>query len=249
LLVAALAARWLGSRAGLLAGLVQMTAASLLPGPAALPDALFCLVFSVALGAFLVAQVPGSPPLADRPALRILFFVAAVIACMLAGPVSMALIFAVCVCYLALSQDRRGSQFLYDRVGLGIFGLVAVAWLITVRWVGWSSAGLVDWACFQTLAGRNGLGAAAPAWGMAALRLSVFAPLALPAICSGLRNGHYATPFWRFLACWSLGPLVLLTVGRFRFDLHIGALLPPLAIVSAVGLESLLRSAWRSRRC
>jgi hypothetical protein len=242
-LLAALAARWLGNRAGLLAGLLQLTAACLLPGPAALPDALFCLTFSVAMGAFMVAQVPGRAALADRPPLRWIFFSAAAIACILAGAASVALILAACVCQWLASQDRRGTRYLRDPIGLGIFGLTTVAWFVAAWWANRPTTGLLDWGFFAAAAGHT-----AATWGTATVRLAAFAPLALPALAIGLRNGHYATPFWRVLACWSLGPLALLPLGLFRMDVQFGALLPPLAIVSAVGLEGLLRRVRRRLR-
>jgi hypothetical protein len=245
-LVAALAARWLGNRAGLLAGLLQLTTACLLPSPAALPDALFCLVFSVAMGIVMVAQVSGRAPLVDRPPLGRLFSLVAAIACVLAGPASLILILAVCACQIVASQDRHGLRFFRDPIGLGVFGLVTVAWLVTAWWANRPCTAVVDWGFFSVPAGGTDLGRAASTWGRAALRLALLAPLALPAVCNGLRNGHYATPCWRFLACWCLAPLALLPLGQFHCDLHFGALLPPLAITAAVGLESLLRRARRS---
>jgi len=68
------------------------------------------------------------------------------------------------------------------------------------------------------------------------------------AVGIGLRQGHYATPIWRFLACWVLGPLALVAVGTFRSPSQLGPLLPPLAVMSAAGLSSLLvwcRRSWR----
>lgn len=242
-LVAALAARWLGNRAGLLAGLLQLTAGCLLPGAAALCDALFCLAFSIAMGAFMVAQVPGRVALAEGPALRWIFFLTAAIAGVVGGPASLTLLVAVCVCQWIAGQDRRGLRYFRDPIGLGIFGLVTVTWLVTAGWAGRPGTGLVDWG----FSAGPGCGTAAT-WGTAAMRLALFVPLALPAMWSGLRNGHYAIPFWRFLVCWSLGPLVLLPLGHFRVDVHFGALLPPLAITAAVGLENLLRRVRRDLR-
>ena len=69
-LVAALAARWLGDRAGRLAGLLQLTMACLFLSTAGLSDALFCLVFSLAMGAFMMTQVPGCGPSWSQPPLR-----------------------------------------------------------------------------------------------------------------------------------------------------------------------------------
>ena len=164
-LLAAIAARWLGNRAGLLAGLLQLTVACLLPGPAALPDALFCLTFSVAMGAFMVAQVPGRAALADRPPLRWMFFSAAAIACILAGAASVALILAACVCQWLASQDRRGARYLRDPIGLGIFGLTTVAWFVAAWWANRPTTGLLDWGFFAAAAGHT-----AATWGTATVR-------------------------------------------------------------------------------
>jgi MFS family permease len=243
--VAALAAHWLGDRAGLLAGLVQLVAASLLPNASALTNALFCLAFSVAMGAFMVAQVPGPAALADRPPQRWIFFLAAGITGILAGPVALALIFAVCGCYLASTQDRRGLPFLIDRQRLATLGLLMAIGLIVAWWIGQPNVALREGVLLHFPAGGHAFMASPGSWGTSALWLALFAPLVLPALCSGLRNGHYATPFWRFQLCWSLGPLALLAVGQFRCDLHLGMLLPALAITSAVTLENLLR---RTRR-
>ena len=73
-------------------------------------------------------------------------------------------------------------------------------------------------------------------------------PLAVLAAGIGLRQGHYATPVWRFFGCWVLGSLALAAVGAFRSPSQLGPLLPPLAVMGAAGLSGLLvwcRRSWR----
>lgn len=240
-LVAALAARWLGGRLGALAGCVflmawaQLTGFYLLLSPARAAAAiLFCTSVAAAMGAFALGNVPGRLPLVDRWWTRWGFYGAAGVSLVVGGPVGPLFILSGCLLFLILCADSRGARFFASPVGIGIFVLMAAVRLAPP----WGIAG-------ETLDPGTSLGGV-PSWlagaGLPWTLLVVFA------VAAGLRQGHYATPIWRFFGCWAVGPLALAAVGGFRSLAELGALLPPLAVIAAAGLWGLwvwCRRRWR----
>ena len=237
-MVAALAARWLGSRLGVLAGCVFLMAWAqltgiylLLPSPGAAAAILFCTAIAAAMGTFALANVPGRLPLVDRRWTRWGFYAAAGASLVVGGPVGPAFILSGCLLFLILCADSRGARFFASPVGIGIFVLMAA-----VRLAGpWGIAG-------EALDPGTSPGGV-PSW-LAGAGLP-WTLLVVLTVAVGLRQGHYATPIWRFFGCWVVGPLALTAVGGFRSPAELGALLPPLAVIAAAGLWSLL--AWCRR--
>jgi 4-amino-4-deoxy-L-arabinose transferase-like glycosyltransferase len=239
-MTAGLTAHWLGGRTGMLAGLIYWTSLHVLPwNSAAAVDMPLSAAVAAAMGAFALANVPGRLASINRRWNRLAFYTAAGISVLLSGAVGPVLIFGSCLAYLALMQDPRGMRFLADPWGIGVF------WkLIAVRVV-WAVASHDASACLP--------GEMARAW---ALRPEVLAPLAAAALpwtplalltaVLGIRQGHDATPIWRFLGCWILVPLLLAILGLGGDAPPVGALLPPLAAIAAAGLGGAL--CW-CRRC
>lgn len=244
-LVAAIAARWLGSRLGALAGLVQLTGMyAPLPTEASATEMLFCTAVSAAMGAFALGNVPGRLPLVERCWTSWAFYAAAGVSFVLAGPLGPALIMAGCLLFLVLSADSRGARFFASGVGIAVFGLTVVVSLVLPGGVNGHSVvpgGMVGGHSGPPISPWEALG-----W-LAVAGLP-WTPLVVWTVALGLRQGHYATPIWRFLGCWALGPLALAALGGFREPWQLGALLPPLAVMGAAGLWGLLvwcRRRWR----
>ena len=241
-LVAALAARWLGSRLGLLAGLIQMAGMSVLfPSRGAAAEMLFCAAVAAAMAAFALGNVPGRMPLVEHRWTGWAFYAAAGASLVLGGPVGPAFILAGCLLFLLVCADSRGARFFASPVGIAVFVLMAA-----IRLAGPSG-----------VAGQAlGQGISLPAvtgWpGVVGLPLTL---LVVFAVAMGLRQGHYATPIWRFFGCWAVGPLLLAAVGGFRSSAELGTLLAPVAVIAAAGLWGLLvwcrwnwRRSWRRSR-
>jgi 4-amino-4-deoxy-L-arabinose transferase-like glycosyltransferase len=247
-LIAALAARWLGSRLGLLAGLALLTCVHVLllsRGSAA--EMLYGTAVVVAMGAFALANVPGRLPVIDRWWIRVGFYAAAGVSFVSAGAIGPAFILAGCLLFLILSADTRGVRFFASPGGIAVFVLMAAIRLAqpeALHDVWAATSGMVG----ESLGPRVWLPAAL---GWLALAVLPWTPLVALAAVAGLREGHYATPIWRFFACWALGPLGLAAVGGFRDQWQLGPLLPPLAVMAAAGLRGLLlwcRRKWPQLR-
>ncbi len=234
LLLAAIVARWLGSRLGATAGLTLLTSADfLMPGRDAWSDLAFCLVVTAALGAVALGIAAGRLPTIERRWPRWIFYSATGVALLLVGPVGPALIGAVCVLFLLVSGDPRAARFFFDPVGLGLLGLCGVVWMFWMPAV--VSSGTVEGAVsFAALIDQ--IAVAGLPW----------TPVALLALVVGLRQGHYATPIWRLIGCWLIGPPVVALLISIPPKTVIVTVLPPLAVLGAAGLSSL--AIWHRRR-
>ena len=249
LLVAGLAARWLGNRTGVVAGLVYLTSLEVIvPSHLAVAETLFGAAVCAAMTVFALARVPGRLPLGDRWWTALAFYGALGVSFVFVGWMGPACILAGCLLFLLCSFDTRGLRFLFRPVGIAFFVLLVAGWLLSVRRVDPALAPDV-WSGGWGLAGA-GLGRSqslVDVLGSLAVAVMPWTPLVGLAAVSGLRQGHYATPIGRFLACWILGPLGLAAFGVLGGRLLIATLLPPLAVMGSVGLLELL--AWCRRRC
>ena len=244
-LVAALAARWLGSPLGALAGLAHLTGLHVFQGTEGRVDELWlCAAVTAAMGAFAVANVPGRLPLVDRPWPRWAFWAATGMAFVFAGATGPALILTGCLLFVALCGDSRGGRFFADPAGVALFGLMIALrlGLPECRQRVWSQLS----GCFF---GGPGYWTWMPeVFGSLALGALPWTPLAVLAVVFGIRRGHYATPVWRFFGCWLLGPLALTAVGAFGDRPSLVALLPPMTVIGTAGLWGVLircRRGWR----
>jgi hypothetical protein len=242
-LVAAFMAHWLGTRRGLLAGLaVALSPWSFQAAP--LLDRLAVETLWIGVAAFALANVPGRLPRVDACWVRPVFWTALAASWAVTGFVGPCYLLTICSLYLIAAQDSRGGRFLLDVRGLAFLALVIAA-LVTARHFGFA-AWLPD-----TVAGLEG-----PTLNTLVQTLAVaclpWLPLALPGLAIVLREGHCFLPFWRLLACWAVVPSVLVVGGLFRAQSHLDVLLPPLALLAALGVDDgwhrLRRLGWVRRR-
>lgn len=225
LVVACIAARWLGARRGLLAGLAMGASQWSLQATGGDPlDRLLDLSIWVGLAAFALANVPGRLAVVDRPWTRAGFWVALAATCSLTGGVGPAYLLTICILYLMVAQDTRGLRFLLDVRGLAFIAAV-IGCLVTFRHF---SPALVEAATAPAL-GELLVGPA-----MAGLP---WTPLALLGLFVVFREGYCFLPFWQLLGAWALAPVGLLAVGLFWPSPHLSAMLPPLAVLAAVGFD------------
>jgi hypothetical protein len=236
-LLAALAARWLGSRLGALAGLVQLsTGHVLLPRWGTGADMLFCAAVLAAMGTFALANVPGRLPLVEHRWTRWGFYAATGLSFVWAGPIGPALIVTGCLLFLILCADGRGVRFFASPLGIAIFAL-----MVAVRLAQPGDPPDV-WVASCSVEGETlGLPISLPeslCW-LAWTGLP-WTPLVVLTVAVGLRQGHYATPIWRFFGCWAAAALMVAAAGGFRDQAQLSPILPPLAVTSAAGLGGLL---------
>ena len=238
-LVSALSARWLGARLGVLAGVVQFTSLYVLrAGHCAPGELLFGAATVAALGVFAVANVPGRLPIIERRWTRCVFAAAAGVSFMVGGPAGPAVVLAGCLSYLAISGDLRSRWFFFDPVAIAIFVVLVLLGLALP----------LEWGAAHALASDSASASPSLREVFSAVLVGSlpWTPLIVLAVAIGIRQGHYATPIWRFLACWAFGPLLLIAMGFFRDAAYLGALLPPSTVMGAAGLAEVL--SWCSRR-
>ena len=137
------------------------------------------------------------------------------------GWVEFAAVPLACLIYLLLSQDGRAFRFLIHPLGLG----VAAVFALGSAWLQHSllPATVADMVEFLGTASPATRPAPAAGW-LATLAVGMFPwwPFCLVAAVAGFRRGDYATAFWRFVACWSLLPMVLAAPGLLDQPLGIG---------------------------
>jgi len=246
--VAAWAARWLGNRTGVVTGLVYLTSLEVIvPSRLALAETLVGTAVCAAMTTFALARVPGRLPSGERWWTAWVFYGSLGGAFVLVGWMGPACILAGCLLFLLSSLDTRGLRFFFRPVGIALFVLLVAGGLVWVGRIDPARARGV-WSIGWGLAGE---GPGQPQsllhlLGSLAVAVMPWTPLVGLAAVSGLRQGHYATPIGRFLACWMLAPLGLAACGVLGGRLLIATLLPPLAVMGSVGLLGLL--AWCRRR-
>jgi hypothetical protein len=162
----------------------------------------------------------------------------------LSGAAGPCYVLTICGLYLISTQDSRGARFLCDWRGLAFFAAV-IAYLVMAPHFGWPSWNPAEAQAREALA----LGGLATTW----VEMGrPWIPLIVPGLFLVLWEGHYFLPIWRLLTCWAVLPIGLLGIGLFRAEAHLAAVLPPLAVLAAVGLDDglhrLRRLGWIKRR-
>ena len=236
LCTATIAARWLGRRLAVTAALFQLTSFYAFGWPVVLEfrGAVSATLFTAAMGAFAWANVPGRLPRNTQWRPSLLFFACgAGLLGLFFGWGEIAGIFLACFAYLLMNQDGRAFRFLAHPLGL-------VLWAIAFGVAGWrwpSGVCVADVKCLvKCLAGWHA--PAAAAGGMLPWTL-----LAIIAVVVGFRQGHYATPFWQFVGCWLIVPILLATFGILQGHSVMAIAASPISMLAAVGLEALFN--WR----
>jgi len=223
-----LTTRWLGSRLGTLTGLVWLTTLGVLGGQTYTPlAATLCL----ALGLFAAAEVPGRlPPLTHR-ATAWAFYGVVGLSLFPFGSDAAVVILATCLGFLLVSQNARSLRFLLNPVGLGLLGAAIVGrWALgPVACVGDEAAPLADTLTVSLATGTL-----------------PWLPLAVVAVVAGLRQGHYAAPFWRLVGCWTVVAVGLGVLGTTSSPATLAALTPPVCVMAAAGL-TLGAGRWARR--
>jgi hypothetical protein len=245
--LAQIAARWLGARTAILAGILYASSVHVL-----MPERLDCaaslatLAACVAMGAFAAAEVPGRIPAADRSITFGLFWAATTAGVFAAGLIGAVGILAVCLMYLAMFQDGSGLRFFtagFRCVVLAI-SLAAAHWTATFlstpssQYV-WDAPSLTPPIPNEDPAGA----AAVMLWTSG--RLLPWTPWILVAIGIGLRKGHYAAPLARLVFAWLAAPWILSAAGVMPARLAFALFVPAATLMAAIGLAESI--AWSRR--
>lgn len=247
LLVGALAARWLGRRAGWVAGLMQLTTYyGLRLARTAEAEILLTAAVCGAMCCFMLANVESPRGRASQRWLPWLFYLAAGVSFLFKGLVGPVFIFSGCGLFVLVSRDRRGARFLLSPVGVGIFLACTLGWSIAAYW---QYPPFLDDQIqhhFGRMEGELG-GAKDPFFYLYSIPFVVlpWTPLVILAVVRGIRRRQDREPLWRFLACWVLPGLVVLCISTFKRDHYLAPLMPPLTILGAGGLIAFVERPGR----
>ncbi|MBN1588305.1 MAG: hypothetical protein JW888_02200 [Pirellulales bacterium] len=225
--LAIFASRWLGRRLGVLSGFVWLGSVGVLRGHV---DTWLAVLFCLALGLFATAQVPGRLATIFNSAIAWAFYTVISVSFLLFGVEVSLLILAICIVFVLSVQDTRSTRFFVNPIGLGILILTVVGRGFVGQHLpdGYLAAPLLaDWAFHADPTRR---------WVTIVVDFLPWLPLALVAVAVGIRQGHYGTPFWRFLSCWVLVSVGLTAFGMTTAEVVLAAVMPPTCILAAAGL-------------
>jgi 4-amino-4-deoxy-L-arabinose transferase-like glycosyltransferase len=249
LVVAAIAARWYGERVGLFAGLIQLTTIyALFQSRLAEADMPLCAAITLGMLCFVRGVIDHPDEQRTRRGWVWGYFVSAVIAFLLKGPIGPALIGLPCGCFALVSGRRGPWRFLLDPVGWVVLLVGCLAWPITMYLRDPSILDDFRAHNLERFTGSLG-GGSEPIFYylyVAPLLMLPWTILLIPGLRAGLRDPARSRELWRFLACWTGVAIALISASAWKHKHYVIPALPPGSIVAALGLVNLLDS--RSRR-
>jgi hypothetical protein len=162
-------------------------------------------------------------------------------------------VLAACLLFLLVQQDTRGLRFFVNPAAMAVSGLLAAGCAGLLRP---GVAGPQPGIAARLLDGisRGPTGPADPELlSRAATAALLWLVAVLPAIVRGLLQGHYATPFGRFMIVWLLAAIAPAAAGGACLAEAVVATIPPAALLAAVSLVDgsgwwahWRRGGWRS---
>lgn len=237
LLVAWLTARWHGNRAGLWAGMVQLSCFYvLMQGRLAESDMLFCLAISAAMVLFASSVLTASVSNPGRWRAW-LFYGLVGIAFLIKGPLGVALIGWGVLLFVAWQRHARGFWFLMSPVGWIIALAVGLSWPFAAYL---QHPGIVDDWYMHNIGRFNGdIGGQKPPFfyfyttPLLLLPWTPFAFAGLRLLWSEDKQEHTRS---RLLACWFLAGFALLSLSAWKHKHYLIPLLPPLSVFAGYAM-------------
>jgi 4-amino-4-deoxy-L-arabinose transferase-like glycosyltransferase len=241
--LAAAAARWFGPRAGLLAGLMEISCVHAL-AMGRLAEADMPLALSVAAAWYVFARAHvDSPRGIDRSRfLPYVFHGLVGLSFMIKWAMGPAFIVGGCLAYAAFTRERRALKFLFHPGGLAVAALLTVPWLLAAYR---QSPQIVTHFVMNHFDRFRGTMAPLEPWYAYAYLVPFlvlpWTPYGILAVVRRARGSERFEPIWRFFLLWMLPGLVLITLSSFRSRNYAIPLVGPLVIASAVGFDEYLR--------
>ncbi len=238
LIIAAIAARWLGDRIGLYSGLIQLTSVYVqAQGRRAEPDMMLCAAVSAAIAIFAFAIVESREPRSAMVIRPWMFYLAAAISFLPKGPIGPVLVFLPCAVFAL--RRRYAMTFLLDPFGIALFIVLVLIWPMAVYWA-YPPAIASLW--------REHAARLSGAWGTQSRLLYLYSTLLLtlpwtPLLIIGgaaLWRNRSVAPIWLLLELWFALGVIFLSLSPFKHWHYLIPVLPPLSILAAFGLDRFL---------
>ncbi|MCI0683273.1 MAG: glycosyltransferase family 39 protein [Gemmataceae bacterium] len=245
-----LAARWFGDHIGCLTGLIHLTMYHVLQfGRLAESDVFLVLFVALALGIFALANIDSPFGRRRQRWLPWAFYLACGLAFMTKSLIGLAFIGSAGGLFAIWQRDWRVWRFLLDPIGL----LVLVVCLLA-----WPLAAYLAYPPFLDDQLRHHFGRFHGYWGedepVYCYLYNIpkcglpWSPLAVWGIVVGWRQGWARGPLGRFALCWVVPGTILLTMSQWRHYHYVAPLMPPFAVLSAVGLWDFVERRHASAR-
>lgn len=246
LLVAMMVGRWMGEKAGLMAGLIQCTSLYMMTySRLAEADMLLaCLVVS-AIVVFIHLQGIGLPQPSNRPRLlAIVFWVLIGLTNLCKGLMfgaAMALI--PCLTWLLWQRERHAWKRMWSPIGLVLGIFIAGAWpaLVIIK-----EPSAVDlWLAHTVGRAKGAIGYGHPWWYYLAKLPSSLLPWTLVTLIGAIpslkRMWREADSADRFTWLWALVPIFLLSLSHGKHHHYMLPCLPGFTLVTTIGMFELAR--------
>src|SRR5258705_4777020 len=246
LMMASFAAKHYGRRIGIISGLMLLTIAYVLiqarlAESDMLLTALVCAAMVIfASGPVAEAENSSTAPktfrqqiLAWRP---IAFYLLAGLTFLLKGFVGPAFILLGTITYTAIQRDRRAAYFLLNPLGILFFLDLVAVWPV-LAYLKYPSI-LESWR-FEQLGRLTGERGSDPFYFYLYSIPGSLLPWTPPMIIGAwiaLKTGQHRRPLNRLFICWFIPGVILLSLSSFKHQHYAFPLLPPLAVLGAVGL-------------
>src|SRR5258706_6805577 len=246
LMIASFAATHYGCRVGVVSGLMVLTSfyvliQARLAESDMLLTALVCAAMLVfALGPVSEAEDPSAPPpkfrkqiLAWRP---VLFYLLTGLTFLLKGFVGPAFIFAGTIAYAAFQRDRRAFYFLLNPLVI-LLSLPLLAFWPVLAFL--KSPPILHAWRFEQLGRLTGESGSDPIYFYLYSipgSLLPWTPFMILPAWNAIRSRQYRRPLNGFLICWFIPGVIILSLSAFKHQHYAFPLLPPLAILGALGL-------------
>ena len=242
LLVAWQSARWFGPTVGVLAGCIQASTVAMLKyARLAEVDILLVLLVATALVAFWNLQQGAAA--GRRPTLlRLIFWICTGATFLAKGPFFGAVLIGVTVGgWLLIRRDWPGIARTLSPAGIALALLITLSWPVIIIAQGHGDVLWDEWFRHVVERGRGAFGGdPAPIWyyGPALLwQLLPWTPLLLFGAGPSLRRAwHDPDGPDRFVWCWALLPIALLSLAAFKHQQYILYAFPAFAPIMALGL-------------
>lgn len=238
LLMAVLAARWFGPRAGLLAGLIQGTTLyTLRLARLAEVEMLLTLAIAGAMACFLLACVDSPRGRSRARWLPWVFYLCVAASFLLKGLVGPIFVFGACGAYILWQREWSGLRFLLSPIGIGLALAAVLAWAIPAYLRYPPYLDMLVLHHFGRLKGELG-GGKDPFYYLYSTLLVVlpWTPAVLWGAVQVVRRGGLREPLWRFAICWIVPGLLLLHASTYKASHYLSPLMPPLSLLGALGL-------------
>jgi 4-amino-4-deoxy-L-arabinose transferase-like glycosyltransferase len=246
LMVASFAAKFYGRRIGMVSGLMMLTSAYVLV-QARLAESDMLLTALVCAAMLIFASGPVAeiehPPAPQRKFTEqlvawrpITFYLLAALTFLLKGFVGPIFILAGAITYAVIQRDRRSAWFLLNPLGVLLFLDLVAAWPIAAL-VSYPPI-LESWRFeqFGRLTGERGSDPFYFYLYSIPASLLPWTPFMILPAWTALKIGQHRRPLNRFFICWFVPGVIVLSLSAFKHQHYAFPLLPPLAILGAVGL-------------